>query len=192
MGFSWRGRQLDYFDHHYNTTRLNERAVEVPVALAFLEGCHGEGLEVGNVLGHYGVTGHHVIDLYEKARGVQNIDVFDLRGPLLDWIVSISTVEHVRWDSEPIEAGGSVRAVQAMLGMLRPGGRMLVTAPLGHQPHLDLAIREGVMGPTEDGVLYLKDGEWVEGDRSVWRPYGEETKWASAVWVATWESASRR
>jgi hypothetical protein len=191
MTFTYNGMEFDYFDHPYNTTRLNERAVEIPIVMEWLSRQHGHGLEVGNVLSHYGVTGHHVVDLYEQAPGVQNIDLFDLRGPLFDWIVSISTIEHVRWDTPPQDPNGSAQAVQALLGMLRPGGssQLLVTAPLGHQPYLDEAVRTGSLHPTHDSVMVLANGkdQWVQSDRHTWRAYGSETKWASAVWIAHWQ-----
>ena len=47
---------LQLFDHPYNTTILNERAVEIPVVMAWLYRGDplGDVLEVGNVLQHYG------------------------------------------------------------------------------------------------------------------------------------------
>ena len=92
----WHGTTLDLVDLPYNTTIRNERAVELAVAFHWLADRTGSGLEVGNVLGHYGISGHRVVDLYEQAPGVENVDLFDVRGSF-DWIVSVSTIEHVAW-----------------------------------------------------------------------------------------------
>src|SRR5690606_34112160 len=122
MRFRFQGAEHDGFDHPYNTTILNERAVEIPVVLDWLPG-KGRGLEVGNVLGHYGVKGRRVVDLYEQADGVENLDLFDIEGHF-DWIVSISTLEHVRWDTEPRDPNGAVEAIGHLRSLLSPGGRM--------------------------------------------------------------------
>lgn len=187
MTFTYFGDEYDYFDHHYNTTRLNERAVEIPIAIEFLSWQYGDGLEVGNVLGHYGIRGHRVVDLYEVAAGVDNVDLFDITDTY-DWIVSISTVEHVRWDTPPQDPDGSVHAIEHLLSLVRPGGQMLITAPLGHQPHLDRAIKFARLYPTDSSVMVLTNGkdEWAQAGLDTWRPYGQETKWASAVWIAKW------
>ena len=65
--------------HDYHYTWLNERAVEVALALDLLERHPGASvLEVGNVLGHYVPFEHTVVDKYEQAPGVLNEDVADL------------------------------------------------------------------------------------------------------------------
>lgn len=185
MTFSWRGQQLRYLDHPYNSTRLNERAVEVPIALGWLAGREGIGVEVGNVLGHYGDHSHRVVDLYEKAPGVDNVDVFDLAGEY-DWILAISTLEHVRWDWPPTDPTGAVEALRHLRSLLAPGGELLVTVPFGQHPRLDAEILSGSLEPTTEGTLVYAGGSWdpLEGARE-WRPT-RELRWAGAVWVATW------
>lgn len=173
MTFTWHGEQLGYFDAPYNTTILNERAVEIPIALRFLAEQEGAGLEVGNVLGHYGVTGHRVVDLYEQADGVENIDVFDITGSY-DWCVAISTLEHV---DDPVGAVAHLR------GLARP---LLVTAPLGYNPIFDTAIKAGSLEPVRDCVLIRHGSGWVQRTRRTWRPYGATTAWADAVWIGEW------
>src|SRR3954451_22447894 len=69
------GRERRLFVHRYNETWRNERAVEVPLVVEALD-AHPV-LEVGNVLGHYGHCGHTVVDKYERAPGVLNVDVLD-------------------------------------------------------------------------------------------------------------------
>lgn len=182
--FVWHGRRLELFNHPYNTTIRNERAVEIAVAITWLAERRGRGLEVGNVLSHYLTAAHEIVDLHERAPGVRNIDVFDVDGTY-DWVVSVSTMEHVHWDDER-DPDAAAAAVGHLRGLLAPGGRMLVTVPLGWHPHLDQAIRTGALDAARDCVMVRCGGTWVQHTRDVWRPYGVSTPWAEAVWIGEW------
>jgi len=171
----WADTELSLVDLAYNTTILNERAVELAVAFHWLAGRTGSGLEVGNVLGHYGVTGHRVVDLYEQAPGVDNLDVFDVDGTY-DWIVAISTIEHVRWD---VERDGEAAAA-AVEHLCTLTDNLLVTVPLGWNPPLDAELP---LDATR-WACYRRTGDgWEEGDLTP-APYGPA--WATAVWVGEW------
>lgn len=185
MTFTWHGVELDYFDHPYNTTRLNERAVEIPIAREWLWS-GGIGLEVGNVLSHYQATYHTVVDRYETRAPAQNVDLFDVSGQY-DWVLAISTVEHVRWDPpEERDPNGAFEAIGHLLSLVRPAGKMLITVPLGHHPHLDQWISMGALSPSRDCVFAREGDGWVQHDRSMWKPYGATTPWAEAVWIGEW------
>lgn len=144
MTFDWHGEHLEYFDHPYNATRTNERAVEIPIAAQFLErvGPEESVLEVGNVLAHYAdvieVPSRLVVDQYESAPGVMNEDLFKINGPF-DVIVSVSTIEHIRWDELGLYRNpfGGIAALAFMQGLLSPGGRMIWTAGVGQNHRLD-------------------------------------------------------
>lgn len=185
MTFTHWGVEHAYYDAEYNTTRLNERAVEVPIAMAFVNP-HQVGLEAGNVLSHYGCLGHRIVDRYEQHPYVDNVDVFDIAGEY-DWIVSISTLEHVRWDPpEPREPEGALRALRHLEGLLKPGGRMLVTIPLGHHAYLDPVLMAGQSGATRACTM-ARDGDgWRQTDDLQWEPYGKTTIWAESVWIGEW------
>jgi hypothetical protein len=180
--------ELPLYDHPYNTTALNERAVEIPAALAFLRRCYGNvGLEVGNVLGHYGCDRERrIVDLHEQGPGVENIDVFDVYGTY-DWIVSVSTIEHVGWDSEPRDPDAARRALEHLRSLLTDSGRMLVTIPLGWHQRLDAAIADGVLDPVRDAVMVRQGKRWVQRTRRTHRPYGQSQPWAEAVWIGELE-----
>ena len=137
--FRFRGRTYSCFFHSYNSTWSNERAVEVPIARALLEEHRGKRvLEVGNVLSHYLPVEHEILDKFEEGPAIRNEDVVAFRSPLpYDLIVSISTLEHVGWDEEPKDPGKILRAVSNLAGQLAPGGRMVVTLPLGYNPDMD-------------------------------------------------------
>lgn len=144
--FQLESEEYPYLFHSYKCSWLTERAVEVPVVQRLVDRSQGRVLEVGNVLSHYGEQEHLVVDKYEHAPGVLNRDVMDLDdlGPF-DLIVAISTLEHVGWDEEPRRPGAAVESVAALHAMLAPGGRLVLTHPVGYNPHLDAALRDGAV-----------------------------------------------
>lgn len=164
--FSFDGASYPYFYHRYNTTWRNERVVEVPIAQRAVADAVGRKiLEVGNVLAHYGEVRHVVVDKYERAPGVINADAIDHRtDDRYDLIVSVSTIEHVGFDEEPRDATKTLRVVEHLRTLLAPGGRMLVTVPLGYNPDLDAMLREGKFPFTRIRTLkrISADNRWQE------------------------------
>jgi SAM-dependent methyltransferase len=145
--FTFGGERYAYLFHPYKWTWLTERAVEVPVVQALVDRHAGRRiLEVGNVLGHYRSQRHLVVDKYEQAPGVLNRDILELDdlGPF-DLVVAISTVEHVGWDEEPRDSAKALEAVRRMEALLAPGGRLVLTIPVGYHPRLDSAFRSGAV-----------------------------------------------
>jgi hypothetical protein len=185
--FAWDGHELNYLDHEYNTTILNERAVEVPIAEAWHfdnEEMDPDILEVGNVLQHYGWGGHRVVDLFEEAEGVENLDARNIQGAY-DRIYAISTLEHI---DQETPSGAPVATALHLVGLLKPGGKMLATVPFGQQPFLDVAILQGDLCADREWTMVRADdtGEWVEcAGARVWA-HARENSWARAVWVAEW------
>lgn len=176
------GDTATMFDHRYNVTICNERAVEVPVALRFISEHHGKGLEVGNVLGHYTTPTWDVVDKYEAGDGVSNIDVVDIEG-VYDWIVAISTLEHVGWDENPRVEHKAVDAVRHLQHRLNIGGEMLVTVPTGHNPNLDAALP----GLGFDVTFYSRSNT---GDGNRWDisdfdaiPYAWDEHTTNGLWI---------
>jgi hypothetical protein len=164
--FTYDGRTYRYFFHRYNSTWKTERAVEVPIVRAFLRDRDGRRvLEVGNVLSHYGPVAHDIVDKYERAPGVLNVDIVDY-APLVryDLIVSISTLEHVGWDEEPRDPAKLLRAVDHLRALLAPGGRALVTLPLAYNPAMDDMLRDSRLRFDHVGCLkrISTDNRWAE------------------------------
>lgn len=208
--FAADGISYQLLDHPYNSTADNERAVEVPLAAAFLAGVDGAVLEVGNVLSHYAdavtLPERTVVDLHERAvdeagRAVVNADVTNWCPPVLyDRIVAISTVEHVGWDPpfdpplspQPFAAEAAVHRLRSWLA---PGGRCLVTVPIGYHRPLDAAL--GAL-PGHSAVLLRYDRlSWRQAPADRWEladarrrrtflegfPYDRSIPSATAVWV---------
>lgn len=193
--FLYHGVELPYVYHLYNLTHLNERMVELAIARHFidrdLERQH-DGVEVGNVLGHYEPRMHTVIDLYEGAsfhqvtRGQQviNADVTyvsqSYRAP---WVASISTVEHT---------ANPMRTIDRLMTMVEPGGRLLVTFPTGERAELDTFVGNGFPGPWARACTLSREGdplaggvEWRQDPEPRVNAYGP---WANTVAVIEWEN----
>jgi SAM-dependent methyltransferase len=162
--FTFAGRERPLFVHTYNATWTNERAVEVPLVMEALDA--EPALEVGNVLAHYGRSGHTVVDKYERAPGVLNVDALDYApDERFARIVSMSTLEHMGFDEDERDAGKPRRAALHLRSLLAPGGRLLATIPLGYNPAADemCAPDAGAF----DEVAYLRrTGDWAWGEAS--------------------------
>jgi SAM-dependent methyltransferase len=144
-GFELGGERYSFARRVHGLTWTTERAVEVPVAQRVVARSREKRiLEVGNVLSHYGPVTHDVVDKYERAPGVRNVDVLDLPAqPDYDLIVSVSTLEHVGRDEEPRDPARAIRALDHLRGLLAPGGELFATVPAGYNPELDAALADG-------------------------------------------------
>ena len=155
--FEFQGRALDCFYHRYNMTWACERCVEIPAAREYLKRFQGQRiLEVGNVLSHYAPVQHQVLDKFEKAEGVINQDILDFRPPeRFDLILSISTFEHIGFDDESTEPSRDKikAAIAACRALLRPGGLLVVTMPIGYNPDADALIASGELGCDREHFL---------------------------------------
>lgn len=164
--FTYDGRPYRYFYDRYLYTWLNERCVELPLAFEAYDGARGaDVLEVGNVLGHYGRGGHTVVDRYEQAPGVTNVDVLELAGDdrTYDLIISVSTLEHVGVDDTPKDTTRAIAALRLLADRVRDGGRLLATVPVGYNPTLDHAIASGIDGLEVTALRRVAPGpHWVQ------------------------------
>jgi hypothetical protein len=174
--FRFCGIDYDYFDHPYNRTATNERAVEIPVVRRWLER-DGTGLEVGNVLNHYPpAPARRVVDKFEPGPTVENLDVLAIEGKY-DWAVSISTMEHVRWDDpQDRDPDGAAQAIEHLLGLSQAA---LVTVPTGYHPPLDDWLAGA--DPTWCGTLVRSGDGWEQTNRPKFLSYGQ------GVWIGAWE-----
>lgn len=180
--FSFEGQELTYLSHRYNTTWINERAIEVPIAMSFLRKYAGRAiLEIGNTINHYFPFPHDVVDKYEKAAGVLNEDVVDLRPQKrYELIISISTLEHVGFDEEPRDPAKVLRAFDNLVeNCLAPSGHIAVTMPIGYNPAVDRFLEQGRISFTEEYFFrrLSKDNEW----RQVLRAEAFAVKRAQAI-----------
>jgi len=174
--------QLDGESYGYHVVRGgrtwdNERAVEIPVVWRELQRReHSDGvLEVGNVLGHHFDIAHPVLDKYEQDPCVTwNEDIVTFQPPFApELVLSISTLEHVGHSDKPPDPAKFRRALEAILGWLAPGGRLLFTVPLGYNP----AVRDYLDSPhaQRTALRCLRrttlDNLWVQADYAAVREF---------------------
>ena len=190
--FEFGGREYLTVHHPYRFTWLNERAVEVPVFRRLVEDdASGSVLEIGNVLSHYMLCRHDVVDKYEPADGVVNADVLDFDpGRSYRLIISISTLEHVGFDERPRDPEKPLRAVERLRSMLEPGGRLVFSLPVGYNPDLDCRLSNGELPLAHCGGLRRERGRWreVTCDEAWDAPYDELLYRASGVVISTVEA----
>jgi SAM-dependent methyltransferase len=164
--FEFAGERYPYFCHRYTATWENERAVEVPIIWRMVRRAEGRRvLEVGNVLSHFFEVRHDIVDKFEQAPGVMNCDVVDYQpAEPYDLIVSISTLEHVGWDEHPRDPQKALRALAHLQAMLRPGGLLVCTIPMGYNHDLDALLQAGSVPFTRRACLQRvsADNRWQE------------------------------
>lgn len=187
--FEYNGHFYAYFDHPYNSTRHNERAVEVPIGLDHLRGRELSTLEVGAVLPHYvnwgrlGYLRHVVVDRYEDYPGVTQVDMLTYEPErLFSRVLSISTLEHVG-GAEEYRA-----AVERMKRWLAPDGVLFITAPAAWDgaPYLTPAFVAGLgMDVRRYDKVDSTRHEWLEVSLESGDPlrYDEPTRWANTVYL---------
>lgn len=188
--FAFAGRDYPYFIRRHNTTFRNERAVEIPICLDWVERYKGlDILEVGNVLSHYVRAGWTILDKFEKGPGIVNADVVDFAPDRrFDLVVSISTFEHVGKDEEDRDAGKASRAIALVAERcLKPGGRFVFTVPIGDNLALDADLFSGAVALTERRFLLRisADNVWREAEAHEVRGarYDEPYQNANALFV---------
>jgi len=166
--FSFRGNRLRYFCHWYNTTFLNERSIEVAVAIDALKNTKGSNiLEVGNVLSHYCDIPREVLDKYEKGEGVINEDIVDFHPEKkYDLIISVSTLEHVGFDETPKDPAKFAKAVRHLKTLLAPGGRMLVTIPIAYNEDAVNDLKDETLFDAQHYYSHTKKCRWEEVSQS--------------------------
>lgn len=127
-------------------------------------------LEVGNVLSNFMPCNHVVVDKFEKASGVLNVDIVDYRSTRkFDFIISISTFEHIGFDDEKDVTGSKIqKAIDHCRSLLTNDGRMVITVPLGYNPAIDEMLRRSELGAFRSTYLQAENGkDWCEIVRTV-------------------------
>ena len=158
--FTYDNKEFRYFIHWYNHTWDNSRAIEIPIFLDLYRKSQGKRvLEVGNVLSHYIPITHTVLDKYEKAKDVINEDIIDYKPEKeYDVVLSCSTLEHVGFDEVRKDPDGFLKAVNNIKeNILREGGVLFFSVPIGYNPEVDRVIQEGLSIHFDSIVHFYQD-----------------------------------
>lgn len=195
--FELDGRTYTYERRLYpNRPWRNERSVELALALDFLERRKGtRTLEVGDVLSQYTSSSHDRLDKYDPSPGIIREDIVGfVPDEPYETVISISTLEHVGWDETPRQPEKALDAYRSMRGMLKPGGAMLLTCPLGHNPRLDELLQEGAIDfPKSTFMLRISsDNRWREAtaEEVNGSKYNSPYRNANAIFVGRVEPAA--
>lgn len=191
-----RGESIPLLYARHNVTWANERCVELALARQFLAGVPAERvLEVGNVTPHYFGGGHTVVDKYEP--GALQVDIVDFEPDRrFDLILSISTFEHIAFDEaggpeEPEAVAVKIRAaLDRCVALLAPGGKFVITVPMGYNPALDAMVAADGLGC--DRVIWFKrfaGRVWREVGREegMGCRYGSPYPFANGIMLAEWD-----
>lgn len=197
--FAFQGMSHGYLYSRMNFTWRNERTIEAPIVWDRIKDADPKKvLEVGNVLHNYYPIGHDVVDKYEKGKNVINEDAltFSPAGKKYDWIVSISTLEHAGWDwPEEKEPRKIPPIIENLKRHLAPGGRMIITMPLGYNPFLDSLIEAGDLGLEPYFLKRVsKHNEWKEASYEEVRGSRYDCPFPSAngIFVGMFRNGSQR
>lgn len=166
--FKFQGNLYSYFYHPYNRTWCDERIIEIPIIWRIIKGRKGmKILEVGNVLSHYFSINHEVVDKYEKAKGVKNIDIINFRTEQkYDLIVSISTLEHIGWDEKPKKPAKIFQAIKNLKNILVEDGQIIATIPLGQNSFLDSILKtKKTFFNQQYYFKRISFNKWIEANR---------------------------
>ena len=146
--FLFNGKYYDYFNHPFNSTSVNERCIEIPIIMDYInQNKNKHILEVGHVLSYYFDVKHDIVDKYEKTGKVINEDIVDFcPEKKYDLIISISTLEHIGWGpEEEKELDKCLYALENMKELLKYDGKLIVTFPLGYNDNLDSLLKAGII-----------------------------------------------
>jgi len=128
---------VTYFNHAYNTTIMNERCMEIPLALDFIEQ-HGDYVEVGAVLPYYGYDADIVIDPFdEKGTDSRRLAECDLTGKN---VVCISTLEHIGKAEYGNQEINTHEAFEGLMQIINQADNYFITIPIGYNTPLDHEI----------------------------------------------------
>jgi len=121
----------EYFAHGYNNTLQNERCIEIPLAIRYLqEHDLNNVIEVGAVTPYYFEVPYPVIDIADqKATHIQ--DACDIDYKDKD-VLSISTLEHI--DEVQDSKHSSIELLKRILSESKS---CLLTIPMGYNKSLD-------------------------------------------------------
>ena len=107
------------------------------------------------------------MDKYEIGAGIINQDIIDYDPKSrFDATISISTIEHVRFDEPDRKEGKALAALLKIEDLLSEGGEALISVPVRYNPEIDYILANRVINFSK--VIYMKKrirmNLWTETD----------------------------
>jgi hypothetical protein len=153
--------ELEYFYHSYNSTKHNERCVEVSLAFDFLKRFKYESvIEIGAVVPYYCDniihTVYDIVDPYEKCIRTDltktNFSFDNLN------VLSISTIEHIGNGDYGLEIDRNAGII-FLKKIINESKNYLITFPWGYNKLFDNQILENKINFTL--VKRISEFEWI-------------------------------
>jgi len=163
----------EYFDDPVNTTLINERGIEIPIGIRYLDRLDiNNVVEVGCVMPFYGYCEHLIVDEFEKdnpAGEVLNVDAmtFDFTG--MD-VLCLSTIEHVGRSDYNNEDIRPEKAIDMLNKFDKESNSFLVSWGTGYHHELDEYVKENLDRWQWWGFVKTAATEWeyTDQDMKVW------------------------
>lgn len=191
----------DYLDHSYNQTLKNERCIEVPLGLRWVECLDNTSklMEVGAVLPYYQNTNHKVVDLYDEMATLK-ADFMDIDYRGLD-VLSISTIEHIGtndytdgWmgvtDRTVVDEKAAILALRKILDECES---CFITIPIGYNYALDKWLKENVdllKCFAYKKIQHYDKSDWPPKLSPVWIPHIPKEESFNALYFNPYPSAN--
>lgn len=133
--------QNEYFNHPYNNTIQNERAIEIPIALRYFKkfGKLNNFIELGAVLPYYLEDFNHCC-----------IDPIDPKATILEYaenidynnkhVLSISTIEHIGTGDYGLKLVSDTASYDILNRIYKDSISCLISWPIGYNPNLDKKV----------------------------------------------------
>lgn len=194
--FLYNSNKYSLFCHKYNTTWINERAIEIPIISHEINNLspHSDILEIGNVLSHYFYSDWEVVDKFEKGNLVINKDILDFNSERkYKLIISISTLEHIGFDDDSGDSYNKIqKAFYMITKLLLPNGRFIFTVPIGYNPFLDNLIQENKFSLKDQKFIKkFTKHHWEEVTKSeaLKCKYGSPFPYANCIMVGEYRNS---
>tara|TARA_R110000824_G_scaffold392347_1_gene590706 strand:+ start:1994 stop:2584 length:591 start_codon:yes stop_codon:yes gene_type:complete len=160
----------EYFDDPVNTTLINERGIEIPLGIRYLDRLDiNNVVEVGCVMPFYGYCEHLIVDQFEKdnpAGEVLNVDAmtFDFSGRD---ILCLSTIEHVGRSDYENEDVRPEKAIEMLDKFDKEAKSFLVSWGIGYHLELDAYVKENLDRFDWWGFVKTAATEWEFTDQDM-------------------------
>jgi len=135
-----------YFDHPYNKTITNERAVEIVLGLRYIDLTRGDLVEIGAVTPYYVNSNHEIVDPSDRMATTkefaENYDNYNDKN-----VLSISTIEHMGMAdrfSGPEKIKNETLAFDVLNKIYKESKSCFITWPIGYNLELDKKVKENL------------------------------------------------